>query len=110
MLYAAAVGIGGVLISLLTALLVAVAGVSISLRAATAMQAQMTLTWVTLAVFLPAIVIQFLPGTQTELTRFLLTVDMWPLITISLLVLAVTDGTALAFAAAKYQRDNLLSR
>jgi ABC-2 type transport system permease protein len=103
-----AVWLGGLLISLLTALLIASLGVLVSLNATTALQAQTTLSWATLALLLPLISLRFLPDIQVSLKENLLNSNEWRLVAVTALALLGIDAVMVAMVAARYRRDNLL--
>jgi ABC-2 type transport system permease protein len=110
LLYPLAVGLGIVALSLLGAGLAAAAGVLVSLRAATARQAQQTLSIaIMVLLFVPIFGTQALPEEwKARLFATFMAMDITRLIVIAVVILAVLSVGLLAAAMARFQRAQLI--
>lgn len=109
-LYPPAIALGIVGLSLLGAGLAAGAGVLVSLRAATARQAQQTLSIVTMLIlFVPTFGIRALPAEwRARLLETLPALDVGTLVAVAAGVLVVADAALLAAALARFRRARLI--
>ena len=110
LLYPLAVGLGIVTFSVLGASLAAAAGVLISLRAATARQAQQTLSIATmLLLFVPVFGLQALPQEwQARLFETLASMELMSLVFIVAAILGCLTAGLLAVGMARFQRAQLI--
>jgi ABC-2 type transport system permease protein len=110
LLYSAAVGLGGIVLSLLGAGLASAAGILISLRAATVRQAQQGLSLILLLIFLgPSLALQALPADASgSLNAILTALDATALVLVGSALLLAVDAILLALAAARFKRARLI--
>ena len=99
---------GGVLLSLLGAVLMSSAAVLVSLRAATARQAAMTLSLVTLALFAPIMIAQFVPAFGQSLMGWLVSATQPAVIGVAGGVLAALAAVFVGLAMARFKRAELI--
>lgn len=110
LLYSAQVGIGGVVLSLLTAGFAASSGVLISLRAPTVRQAQQTMNvgFIILTV-VPFFIYQALTATtRLQLVNAIRRSNTQEIVIIAALVLIALDGALLLAALARFRRARLV--
>lgn len=109
-LYPTPVGLGIVVLSLLTVGLAAGGGVVVSLRAATVHQAQQTLSIATMLLFfIPFFGIQALPiEWKTHLIEMFTAINTTTIVINAVVVLSVLDIGLLAMAIARFKRARLI--
>ncbi len=109
LLYQARVAGGMALFGVLGAVLVATAGVGISLRAPTVRQAQQTLSaLVILVAVLPVAAVRMLPAER--LARLFGSVPSWGVLaSLAGLTLAITDAALLAYVTRRFRRDLIIA-
>ncbi len=110
LLYPVTVGLGIIVLSLLGAGLAAGAGVLISLRAATARQAQQTLSLaIMLLLFVPTFGVQALPeGWKMRLFETFMAMDITGFVVTVMVILAMLNVGLLAAAMTRFRRAQLI--
>lgn len=106
--YTPAVAIGGVLMSLFAALLVAGLGVLISLRASSTRQAQMTLYIVSVVMFLPLVLSQSMPAIQAWANRLVLSANTASFVLVGSLILLAGAAVTVGAALVRFRRSELI--
>ncbi|HEX8939609.1 MAG TPA: ABC transporter permease subunit [Candidatus Limnocylindrales bacterium] len=110
LLYPPELLVGLVVFGLLGSLLMATAGVLVSLRAATTRQAAQTLSLAIVGLlFVPIVALQLLPGTvRLALVRFVAGLDMPLTASLAAIGLIAADMVLLGLALARFRRASLL--
>jgi ABC-2 type transport system permease protein len=102
--------LGGVILSLLAAMLVASLGVMVSLHAPTARAAYQRLSIAVIIIWLaPTIALQFLPDAiEAQLVGMIGTVDLNTVFIWATIILVIADIGLLVVAMARFRRDHLI--
>ncbi len=100
--------VGGFLASLLASFAIGALASFVSLKAHTARQAQASLSTVILILFIPLVIIQFLPDVQQQITAYALDQTGGLLILVVLAVLLLLAGGLWYLARRRFQRSHLI--
>jgi ABC-2 type transport system permease protein len=107
--YAPAVLGGGLVLSLLVALLAAAGGCLVSLRAGTVRQAQQVMGLISIVFVIPVVVVPLLPGAVRQgLFALLTSTSPGRLAAGAVLLLALTDAALVALALVRFRRARLM--
>jgi len=106
--YHLSIGLGGYLVALLSAFAIGTLASLTSLKAKTSRQAQASLGMILLFIFLPLVIVEFLPGLQQQLLAFALQMNSNTIILAAVLALIVLDLPLWLLAKNRFRRNQLI--